>query len=53
MAITADGLAFSWGGTWKGKRGQKGVSGMGNKFEPLVLDYFADMNLKIKHIACG
>ena len=54
MALTDDGRIYSWGGTLGGKRGGgKEIRGAGIKFEPILLSFFTDKNLRVSAIACG
>ena len=54
MALTDDGKIYTWGGTLGGKRGGgKEIRAAGIKFEPTLLQYFTDKNLRVTAIACG
>lgn len=53
MALTDDGLIYSWGGTLGGKRGGDKIRTQGQKYEPTLIEFFVENKLVVKQIACG
>ena len=54
MALSDDGQIFVWGGSLYGRRGQgKEVRAQADKYEPRVVEFFAERKIKITQIACG
>ena len=46
MALSEDGVIYSWGGTLGGKGGEQ-VRGASEKYKPQKLPYFVNKNIRI------